>query len=558
MKTRSETLSQLCGTVFDLAVLGGGIVGAGVAQNAAASGLKVLLIEKGDFASGTSSRTTKLMHGGFRYLEQYDFRLTRELCQERGLMERLAPHLVKDFTFMLPLERNRKLFGMKVGVGLTVYDLLSVNSRGRRLHKRLNLGDTLSKAPSLNKGRIRGSLLFHDCITDDSRIVLEVLKSAESLGALTLNYVEALDFQGSEGRIEAVRCLDRLSGEEIWIKCRACVNACGIWSDALLQKADRSWTPIVKPAKGTHIVLPMTAFKTDTALFLPTDDGRYVFAVPWQGALMVGTTDHDYDGPLDAPTASPAEVQYLLSVLNSYRALGPEANARELCPDDVIAAWAGCRPLVQSGGSTDGNTASLSREHLLFEGPHGIIGLVGGKLTNYRMLACHVVDAVLAKLVERDSGYGLISTARTDKIMLGGWTDQSDYEEFRVTVLQAAGQLQLSLPTAEHLLASYGKEALRVMEYIGRDPSLAELISEDFPAVMAELPYCLENEKAVTLEDILARRIRLAFINQKQCLTVLPRVASRLTEMGYWSEARAHRLQAEFQASLVKQQGYLP
>ncbi|CAN5297390.1 glycerol-3-phosphate dehydrogenase [soil metagenome] len=563
MKSRSQVLETVSEREFDLVIIGGGIVGAGVAQDAASRGLSVLLIEKDDFASGTSSRTTKLIHGGLRYLEQLQFRLTRELCQERGLLETLAPHMVRDFSFMLPITKGKRFFGLKADVGLTLYDLLSINARGVRTHQRLNRKETLGAAPSLNASVVSGGLRFHDCITDDSRVVMEVIKSACEFGAQAVNYIEAVDFKTKDGKIEAIVCRDRFNGQELIVRSRACINATGVWSDILLKQLDPTWTSKVQPAKGTHIMLPLSCFETNTALFLPTKDGRYVFVVPWQKALMVGTTDIGYEGPLDNPVATGEEVDYLLGILNSYRKSGNKTSADgQLTRSDVIATWAGLRPLV--GGEHDGSksetadkngeqTATISREHLLFEGPYGVIGLIGGKLTNYRMLAIHVVDMALKQLVNQDSKYHDFKHSKTDKIMLGGWSDKTDFLNTTAQISAQARKLSLDPATIDHLIATYGKDALKVIELVDQTPALSERICPDFPPIMAEVPYCLNNEMAISLEDILSRRIRLGFVHQGQCLEAAPKVARLIQNLSYWDSQRAAIELNQFEKSLLAQ-----
>jgi glycerol-3-phosphate dehydrogenase len=535
MKTRSQVLELIKDKEFDLLIIGGGVVGAGVAQDAASRGLSVLLIEKDDFASGTSSRTTKLIHGGLRYLEQLQFRLTRELCQERGLLEQLAPHMVRDFSFVLPITKGQQFFGFKADLGLTIYDLLSINARGVRTHERLSRRDTLRTAPSLDPDAISGGLRFHDCITDDSRVVLAVLKSACDHGALAINYLEAVEFERSGDKIEAVTCQDNVSGQRIKLRAKALVNAAGVWSDKLLAQIEPTWNCKVKPAKGTHIMLPLSSFDTSSALFLPTPDGRYVFVVPWQKALMVGTTDENYDGPLDNPVATTEEIDYLLGILNSYSC---SRSARgKLERSDVIAAWAGLRPLVDSGAAA---TATISREHLLFEGPCGIIGLIGGKLTNFRMLAIHVTDMALVQLRKMDAAkYGAIQGSKTDKLMLGGYNSKEDYLASTAQVSARGRKLNLDPATIGHLIATYGSEAIAVLELAENRNDLTERICPDFPPIMAEVQFCLENEMAMSLDDILSRRIRLGFVHQEQCLKAAPKAAALLQILGHWDAARS-------------------
>ncbi len=539
MINRSQALEEAQQREFDLVVIGGGVAGAGVAQDAASRGLSVLIIEKDDFGSGSSSRTTKLIDGGLRYLEQMQFGLTRELCQERGLLEQLAPHMVHDFSFVLPLARDKKFFGLKAQLALTIYDLLSINARGVRRHERLGKKAALEAAPSLSQEMISGALRFHDCITDDARLVLEIIKSATTRGAAAINYLEAKGFEQIDGQVRKVLVRDRLGGRELSFACRSCVNATGVWSDKLLEQIEPGWQKRSTPAKGTHIMLPLSAFETNTALLLPAPDGGYVFVVPWQKALMVGTTDNAYDGPLDNPQPTLEEMDYLLSVLNSHARR--RSNDRQLEREDIIAAWSGLRPLVS--GLADG-TNSLSREHALFTGPGGLITIIGGQLTNYRLLAQHVVNTVTANLKKQTPDqYLSLSASNTAAMMLGGWQDKQDYLTSTAQIAARGRKLGLDPATLVHITESYGKDALTVLDIVEESPHLAERICPDFPPIMAEAMFVIQHEMAISLEDILSRRIRLGFVHREQCLTAAPKVARLVAPTLLWDNARiAHEL----------------
>ena len=553
MKQRDLVLEQIKHQEYDLVIVGGGIVGAGVAQDAASRGLSVLLIEKSDFASGTSSRTTKLIHGGLRYLEQFQFRLTRELCQERGLLEQLAPHMVRDFSFVLPVKKEKSLFGIKAEIGLSLYDFLSINARGVRRHSRLNARELHDACPSIDARQMAFGLRFHDCITDDSRIVIEVIKSAVRHGAAAINYVEATGFTIQDDRVKAVQCRDRFSGESFDVKCRSCVNAAGVWSDELLKRVEPNWHGRVKPAKGTHIVLPLSVFDTSTALFLPTPDGRYVFVVPWQKALMVGTTDDTYDGPLDEPIATEAEIAYLLQVLNSYAG---ESLKKKVERTDVIASWAGLRPLVGAEAGTqssdDSTTSSLSREHFMFEGPGRILGLIGGKLTNYRLLAIHLVDKIVQQLTHDHPVHYKLGPNQTHDMMLGGFDNKQDYLATTAQISARARRLSVEPATIDHLIATYGKDALKVLDDLEANPHLIEKICPYFPPIMAEIPFMIDEEMAISLEDILSRRVRLGFLHQRQCLDAAPKVARLVQKVADWDSARLEVELAHLQHNLGK------
>ena len=319
MKSRQRIIELASVREYDLVVIGGGIVGAGIAQDAASRGLSVMLVEKDDFASHTSSKTTKLIHGGLRYLESGQLKLSYELSQERELLEQLAPHLVKDISFVLPLVSGETLFSWKASIGLSIYDMLSFNfSHGAQRHERLNPREVLESAPALSAANITGGLRFHDAVTDDARLVLSVLKSAVNEGAHVINYMEAVSLKIESNLVRGVECRDRLEGNVIEVRCKTCVNAAGIFSDQILRMLKDTWQSQVVPAKGIHIVLPLSAFPTNTGLCLPSAPGRYVFVLPWQRALLIGTTDDIYKGDLDRPLPNSDEIDYLLKVINQY------------------------------------------------------------------------------------------------------------------------------------------------------------------------------------------------------------------------------------------------
>lgn len=526
MNVRSEALQAVAVKEFDLVVIGGGIAGAGVAQDAASRGMSVALIERDDFASGTSSRTTKLVHGGLRYLEQLQFGLTWQLCQERALLEQVAPHMVRTFSFVVPLLKDNLLFSLKARAGLTIYDLVSWLAGGGHHHESLGRREVLEAVPALSPGAISGGLRFYDCITDDARLVVEVVKSACREGAIAINYLEVCGFQIESGKITAVKCHDRYHGGEIVVRCKTCVNAAGVWSDDICRLLMPSWASRVAPSKGTHIIVPQSAFETNTALFLPTDDKRYVFVVPWQRALMIGTTDTPYSGVLDQPLPEIDEIDYLLAVVNEY------AGTRRLGRADVAASFSGLRPLIRHEGFA-GATSQVPREHLIGEGPYGIICLTGGKLTNYRLMAAEVVDSLLGQFQAHSIG-----ASRTKTLMLGGWADKRDFLLVTAAISAKARRLGIEPATLDHLISSYGADAQVIVDIVEQDPQLNERLCPDFPPIMAEIPFCVTEEMAVCLEDVLMRRLRLGVLNHRQCLAAAPRVASAMKMLLSWDNVR--------------------
>lgn len=534
MRDRAESLELAKSKEFDLAIIGGGIAGVGVAQNAAARGLSVLLLEKSDFSSGTSSKTTKLIHGGLRYLETFHFNLTRQLCEERERLKNLAPHLVKDFSFVLPMMKDATLFNLKINAGLTLYDLLAISKGIPHCHSILSKRSLSELAPALNASEVGGGLKFFDAITDDSRMVLTVLKSACNLGAVALNYmqVDGLSTDDKTGAIFQANCHDRVSGKREAFRAKVFVNATGVWTDGILNILAKAQSQRVVPSKGIHIIVPASAFETNTALFLPTKDKRFVFVVPWLRALMIGTTDELYTGDIDRPRADADEIDYLLSVVNSY------TQSQKLNRSDVTASFAGLRPLVKFDDSQD--TSSMSREHLIFESEGGLINVAGGKLTSYRIMAEEIVDKVSARFPDQR-----LSPANTGKTMLGGWQGKEDFLTSSAAIAAKARKVGIEPASIEHLIANYGNEAEYIVELAEREPHLKEKICADFPPIMAEVPFCVINEMAMCLEDLLFRRLRLGILNHKACLEAAPKVGALLKNLLNWDE---RRLSAELNA----------
>jgi len=563
MKNRERTFELAKAREYDLIIIGGGIVGAGIAQDAACRGLSVLLIEKDDFAAHTSSKTTKLIHGGLRYLEQGHLKLTYQLSQERALLEQLAPHLVKDISFVLPLTDKDRIFGWKARIGLTLYDLLSSGLfHDGQHHEKLEPKEIFEAAPALAQENITGGLRFHDAITDDARLVLTVIKSAMSQGAHVLNYLEAVNLKYHDKVVREVECRDRLDGATATLRCKVCVNAAGVFSDQIIGMVKKNWKPRIIPGKGIHIVLPFSAFPTNTGLFLPTPDKRYVFVLPWQRALMVGTTDSAYSGDLNNPVPTSDEIDYLLQILNKYN------GGRPLNRTDVKAAWAGIRPLIspvdlnkapekskqpETKVDNNGNSLStfkLSREHEIFIGPKGLVNVIGGKLTNYRLMAEQVIDRVLERYPDLTRVEG--KRTRTKRLMLGGWLDKEDFLASTAVIASRARKLFLDPATIDHLTSTYGKEALTILDLIEINPELKERICPDFPPIMAEVNYSVEHEMAVSLEDVLSRRTRLAMLNQEQCLASAPKVVHYMQSLLDWDNIRVEAELIALEASFYK------
>ncbi|HKC88986.1 MAG TPA: glycerol-3-phosphate dehydrogenase/oxidase, partial [Blastocatellia bacterium] len=399
-RTRRESLSRFAEEVFDVLIIGGGITGAGLALDAALRGLRVALAEKRDFAAGASSRSTKLIHGGLRYLEHFDFALVREGLRERAILARNAPRLARPFPFVIPIYANRRRnydSPLKMRLGLLLYDLLA-GRRNFARHRRLNRSEALTLAPQLDRRGLKGAFLYYDAVTNDSRLVIEVIKTARKRGAEIANYTRVAGFiKDGDGKIEGARLRDELTGGEIECRARIVINATGVWMEDLIRldgQAANGLNKRLRPAKGVHLTVPADRLRVDAAWLIPSlTSHRFYFVVPWEGRVNIGTTDTDYSGDKDHPHAEPEEVNEILGAINAYF---PEAR---LEPSDVISSWAGLRPLITDPRA--GATSEVSRKEEIIESDDGLISIGGGKLTTYRLMAERGIDLAARRLNER-------------------------------------------------------------------------------------------------------------------------------------------------------------
>jgi glycerol-3-phosphate dehydrogenase len=489
-RTRRDHLERMAQDELDVLVVGGGITGAGVALDAASRGLSVGLVERDDFAAGTSGRSSRLVHGGARYLQHAEFRLVYEALRERNLLWKLAPHLVRPLGFLIPTRRpvNRAY----VGFGLTLYDTATL---GRTVlpHRRVGRAEVLRLAPTLS--RPSGGHLSFDCRTDDARLTLEVVRTAASHGALVANHasVEALPGQG---RVCSATVVDRLDGGRMEIRARMVVNATGAWAGAVQGLATSEPTRL-RPSKGVHVVFERRRLPIRCAVMVPSiaRDGSLVFAVPWGPRVYAGTTDTPYDGDLDAVAAEPRDVAVVTGSL-------ARAFEGELGPDDVVASWAGIRPLLDAAGSS---TRDLSRRHLVTEDPPGLTTVTGGKLTTYRAMAQDVVDRVC-----RELGRG--ASCRTGTIPLG-LTRPLDEERHRAE--RDAGSVGLPPSAGRRLVDRYGDDWETAVAMIRGDPSLGDEAVPGLPVLRVELEMAELREMAVEPEDVMVRRTRLATMDDR-------------------------------------------
>lgn len=491
-QTRTQRREKLTEKTYDLLVIGGGITGSGIALDAVTRGLSVALIEKQDFAAGTSSRSTKLIHGGLRYLKQWEFKLVREVGSERAIVHRLAPHLVVPEKMLLPIIENGSYSKSLTSLGLTVYDLLAgVKKADRR--KMLSKTQTLGKEPLLNDALVKGGGLYAEYRTDDARLTISLVKTAAKHGAQALNYVEAREFlytkTSDTPKICGAVCHDSLSDLTFEIRAHQVVNAAGPWVDELREINRSLEGKHLHLTKGVHIVVPHHKFPVQQSVYFDVPGKRMLFAIPRGKITYIGTTDTDYHGDKAHPRTRQEDVEYLIRGIDY---LFPEVQLKR---EDVISSWAGIRPLIHETGKS---ASEISRKDEIFVSSTGLISIAGGKLTGYRKMAQRVVDKVLDR---HPAGAG---PCRTHKItLLGGDFDGypavKDFTEGLTRDWQAQG---LSPEWAKYLVANYGTQAREVLTYLTPQNSR----SLDAALELAELRFCLENEWVQKPMDFFNRR----------------------------------------------------
>jgi glycerol-3-phosphate dehydrogenase len=548
-QTRKQHLNRLSNETFDICIIGGGVTGVGLALDAVWRGWKTVLFERRDFAAGTSSRSTKLLHGGLRYLEHFDFALVREGLVERSILTRIAPHLAESVPFLVPIYSDRRRnydHPLKMRAGMLLYDLLA-GGYGLGRHRRLSREEALAYGPHLDRKGLQGALLYYDGRTDDARLVVEIAKTAHRAGGCLLNHMEVSSFlRGEQGLVEGVRVRD-LSAEgnpkEIPCRARIVLNATGIWMEETLripggQEGDLTRT--VRPSKGIHLTISADKLPVKAAWLIPSLTGhRFYFVVPWEGRVNIGTTDTDYQGDKNHPQAIDQEVREILGAINAYF---PSA---QLDPDDVITAWAGLRPLISDPGVQ--KTTDISRKEEVLETPDGVISIAGGKLTTYRRMAENGINLAERRLGKL-SGNGLSTrprrqSTRTTPLCGGEWAR----EKFEAIAAQITSEDGLPLPTSRHLVHRYGSETPRLLQMMREDESLRQPLLPDsgLPDLLVEVAYAIKYEMALTLADVLARRTRLSMLAGRDSRRTTEAVASQLAAALGWSEgARAQALTA--------------
>jgi glycerol-3-phosphate dehydrogenase len=514
---RRRDLAALADERLDVLVVGGGIVGSGAALDAATRGLRVGLVERDDIAVGTSSRSSRLIHGGLRYLEQYRFGLVREALTERSRILHLAPHLVTIEPLLFPL------FGFPVATrafyqaGMTLYDVLGARKDGG-WHRHLSVSDVLAHTPAMRRERLRGGLMFHDGVEDDARYTLAVARSAREDGATIVTRTTAESLVEDGGRVVGARICDRLTGEEHEIRARVVVDATGVWGADPASPLSGGSTRLL-PSRGAHLVVPRGRIPSDVGLTIRVP-GKVVFLVPWPHFWLIGTTDAPYSGPIDRPTAGADEVDELLAAVNHVLDVG-------LGRDDVVGTYAGLRPLIAPSA---GSTITASREHRVVVERNGLVRVSGGKYTTYRLMAEQTIDAALGVLGERSSA----RPGRTTTRRLVGAADRPELDRIATSLARSAS---LEPPVAARLVARHGTQAPEVVA-LGDELGLLDRLVDGEDHLEVEVAWAARHELALSIDDVLARRMRIVHELPDRAAAIAPRVAAILgAELG-WDAAR--------------------
>ena len=532
-RERKDHIREAQGEVFDVLVIGGGITGACAARDAARRGLSTMIVEKNDWAFGTSSRSSKLVHGGLRYLELYDFKLVFEACRERRRLLRNAPHVVWPQSFIFPVYDGDKNGLIMIDIGLWLYDFLAL-FRNVQPHQFHGPERILWVEPELDRARLKGGGQFYDCATDDARLTLSHVQSAYNEGACCLSYARIIDFLRRDGMVCGARVRDELSGEEFDVEARVVLNCTGPWTDAVCRLDDPDALSKLRPTKGSHVIVPWERVKAYNALpMISPGDERMLFIVPWHDFALIGTTDTDYDGDYDTIHASTRDVDYILEAAN--RAL-PHAR---LDTSDVISTYAGLRPLVLEGVSKDVRESKVSREHSTYESHSGLISIAGGKLTTARSMAEELVDLGVRRLAERFGMRPRFGCTTMNAPVFG--KDGQDFSK-------RLGRLAKKVRFGDDIISKLqllGTGALAVLEMLSIEPSLGERLGEGIPYIEAEVVYAARNEMVISLTDFMVRRSLIFYEDGHQGLGCMPRVASILAgELGWDEGEKARQLEA--------------
>ena len=525
--TRSDAIADLANDNFDILVIGGGINGVGIALDAASRGLSVALVEEKDFASGTSSRSSKLIHGGLRYLEQYDFKLVREALQERELMiTTIAPHLVQPVSFIYPLQEKFKE-RTYVGAGMALYDALRGFKRALPWHKHISQKELSEIAPSLRLDLITGGYKYFDAQVDDARHTMMIARTAAKYGAVITTRTRVEEVKRDGKRVIGAIVRDLENETLIEVKAKVTVMAAGVWTDQLYQDFGIKAGYEVRMSKGAHIVVPGSAIRSKTGVIIKTDIS-VLFIIPWGEKWIVGTTDTDYEADPNTPIATRNDVNYIINQAN--RVLEPKLNQSQ-----VIGVFAGLRPLIST--NEDSKTTDLSREHVVDHPVPGFVSIAGGKYTTYRVMAEDAIDAAVVDLKR------LTPDSCTESLAIVGADGYSVLKNQKAAIAKSYG---ISEATFAHLLNRYGSLFVEVLEAAKSDEKLALPLSTQLPYIGAEILYAVTHEGALSVSDVMNRRTRINFEASDQGRSILESVAEIMAKPLGWSKADMKKSISEY------------
>jgi glycerol-3-phosphate dehydrogenase len=522
---RATIIKKIEATSYDLIVIGGGITGSGIALDASTRGLKVLVVEKEDFASGTSSKSTKLIHGGLRYLKQFEIALVREVGRERAVVHHLAPHLVKSEKMLLPLVKDGTFGKVLTSVGLMVYDVLAgVEKVDQR--KMLSKEEALDMEPLLAEPTLEGGGIYAEYRTDDARLTIEVVKTAVGYGAHALNYAEAVDFEYDGSKVTGIKFKDRLTDTAYSISSKYVVSAAGPWVDTLRKKNNSFKGKKLHLTKGVHIVVPHSRLPLNQSVYFDVPNGRMIFAIPRDRITYIGTTDTDYSGDINDVRSNVADVEYLLKGAN---ATFPTAK---LTMDDVESSWAGLRPLIEEEGKS---ASELSRKDEIFQSDTGLISIAGGKLTGYRKMAERIVDLVGEKLEE---DYDIeIEDCKTEKIVFSGgpFKNAKEVDKYISEIAADLAKYDIEPYYALYLVSNYGKQSRQILDKMStfdKSKSLECLVK-------AEVWFTMNFEMVTTALDFFNRRTGRLYFNINTIAGALDIVIADMAKSLGWKKAQA-------------------
>jgi glycerol-3-phosphate dehydrogenase len=525
---RATAVRRLAETHFDVVVVGGGITGAGVALDAASRGLRTALVERDDFASGTSSKSSKLIHGGLRYLQNGDVRLVYEALAERQRLRKNAPHLVRILPFLIPLFAKDGVISKKLaralGSAMWMYDLTG-GARIGKLHKRLSTDEALAHMPTLPRELLAGSYLYYDARADDARLTLTIARTAAvDHGAVVINDATVSEIRKDEsGRASGLTV--QVDGHSIAVEADSVVNATGVWADEVRTLDEGTNPETIRPAKGIHITVPWELVRNDIAVVIPVPkDKRSVFVVPWGAFTYIGTTDTDYEGSIDDPQCTPDDIAYLLGAIN-------RSVTGTITEDDIVGTWAGLRPLVRDASS--GRTADLSRRHRVAASDSGMVTITGGKLTTYREMAADTVDTIV-EILSRRGDDRRVGRSRTKRLRLRG---AEGYQAF----VDSPPPTALDAATMAHLADRYGGEARTLVAMVELRSDLGTPLVSGLPYIRAEAVYAARYEMARSVDDVLSRRTRARLLGRDASVAAAADVAELMRHELAWDDDECAR-----------------